>query len=151
MSVTTSAGTITLNDLETDVLGPGNGYLVQEATGVHYPAVRNPVDNRPNQDGGLLHPFQKGAKYMRIAGLIISVSPVERASLDDRIKGYLDPLLREDGSYTWSPVDGGDRTHTVRLFSEVEISGESGTGGMTAGPKMFEFTLVAANPEEVPV
>jgi hypothetical protein len=149
MSLESSAGTLTFNDLEGDVLGDGNGYLVQAVNDGDYPSVRNPVDNRSMRDGGIVHPFHKGAFTIRIGGLIVAVDPITRQSLDDRIRGYTDPLLREDGLFTWEPRDAGVRVRTVRLYSAVEISGESTTGGMLAGPKMFEFTLVAGDTGEV--
>ena len=149
-SILTSRGFVLFNNLQSDggmglSLGSGNGYLLQAVGGGVYPQIRNPVQNRPQKDGGIVRPFWKGAKYIEFDGLVIATTAAKRQTLDDHLRGSLDVLLYENGTWSWTPSGTTARTHTVRLFEPVEIlpSGGGGPGGVNAAPKTFTFTLIA--------
>ena len=144
-SITTSTGFVLFNNLQSDGgmglgLGTGNGYLLQSVTGNAYPVIRNPVSNRPQKDGGIVHPFWKGAKMIEFTGLVIATTTAKRQTLDDHLRGSLDVLLSETGTYAWTPPGASQRTHTVRLFEPVQILL---SGDPNAAPKTFTFTLIA--------
>ena len=154
-SILTSRGYVLFNNLWSDGgmglnLGTGNGYLLQRVGGNVYPMIRNPVDNRPQKHGGIVHPFWKGAKAVEFEGLVVATTPANRQTLDDHMKGALDVLLGEDGTYSWTPPSAAQRQHTVRLFEPVSILGYPGAGGQTAAPKTFTFTLIAAKTSTEP-
>ena len=151
MSLQSSYGTLTFNDLEDGAglsLPNGNGYLVQAIAGGVYPAIRNPVDNRPNRSGGIVHPFWKGAKIITLSGLVVASLPIYRTTLDDHLRGVTNALLEVAGTYRWTPPLAAQRSHVVRLLSGVEILGQSGSGGMSAAPKQFTIELVAGDSTE---
>ena len=146
-SITTSRGFILFNNLQSDGgmglnLGTGNGYLLQAVRRNVYPTIRNPVDNRPQKHGGIVHPFFKGAKFIEFEGYVIATTAAKRQTLDDHMRGSLDPLLEETGTYRWTPPSTAQRSHTVRLFEPVSIVAFPGPGGVNAAPKTFSFILI---------
>lgn len=149
-SITTSRGFVRFNHWTSDGgmglgLGSGNGYQLQMIRGAVYPHIRNPLSNRPQKDGGIVHPFWKGAKLIEFEGLIFASSNANRTELVDHLSGSLDVLLYEEGTWAWTPAGAAERTHTVRLFEPVQVlPGGSTQGGATAADKTFEFTLIAA-------
>ena len=149
-SILTSTGLVVFNNLQSDGgmglnLGTGNGYLLQVVRGNAYPQIRNPVSNKPQKDGGIVHPFFKGAKMIEFDGLVIATTAAKRQTLDDHLRGSLDILLSESGTYTWTPPGAANRSHTIYLFEPVTIlpAGGGGVAGTNAAPKTFAFTLIA--------
>ena len=148
-TLSSSYGTLSFN-VEGAGLGlPGCMFLLQGIAGNVYPTIRNPTEDRPQRDGGIQHPFFKGAKYIEMDGLVVAMTPSNRTTMDDHMRGVTDPLLREDGTYTWAvptadyPTPGTNRSHTVRLFETVEILGSGDSAGPSAEPKTFHFVLIA--------
>jgi hypothetical protein len=148
-SITSSAGTITFNDLDSGMglgLPPNNGYLLTEVVGNETPELRVPTENRPRAHGGLIHPFFKASKLIVIQGLIVASAPEHRTTLDDHLRTVTDPMLRADGTYTWAipPYPyATTRFHTVRLYNAVTILGQTQETGMGAAPKLFHIELIA--------
>lgn len=149
-SITTSRGFVLFNNLQSDGgmglgLGTGNGYLLQAIRRAVFPTLRNPTSNRPQKHGGIAHPFFKGAKFIEFEGLVVATTAAKRQTLDDHMRGSLDPLLEENGVYAWTPPGATERTHNVRLFEPVSIVGYPGVGGQNAGPKTFAFILIVGD------
>jgi hypothetical protein len=147
--ITSSFGTLNLN-----LAGAGLGlpdfctFFHRNVDGVYMADIRNPNENLSVTDGALAHKFFKSAKYISMNVLIVADTPAHRQTMTDHLLGVLDPLLREDGTYSWL-VPSGDyaggfvgsyRSNTVRLWETVEVVNPEGG---VAGPKTATFILIA--------
>jgi hypothetical protein len=129
----TPAGTLFFNVYPDDDL-----FMVQEIHGLDMPEIRNPIDNRPQRDGGILHPFFRGKRVFTIGGLIIASSPEAMTQLQDDLRGFTDSITNSDGIYGWVPPGQSTRVMIVRLYEAVEI------GPHTPGSvRTFQITLVS--------
>jgi hypothetical protein len=144
-TITSSAGTVTFNDLDDGAglgLPAGNGYLIQGIEGAEMPSLRIPMENRQRLDGTNMHRSFRDGKIIRISGLIIATTAINRRILADHLQKVLEPLLSANGTYNFT-----SHFHTVRYYEPVEITHPSSSGiGASAGPKAFSFALVAGNP-----
>src|SRR6266404_5117423 len=86
------------NDLA-DVHDQGAFLQITRITGGDGANVRAPVDDRPQRDGGIVHPFYRGPRYFTLEGLIVADSRNERTVVEDSIRGVTQAMLRRDGRY----------------------------------------------------
>lgn len=123
----TPAGTITFNDWEN---GDTNGVIqVTRIHGLDGAEVRAPTDNRPTQDGGIVHNFYRAGRSFTLEGRIIPPKENQltvRREIMDRLVGYTDSMLRANGRYVYEPSGAGERFVNCRLYGPVEIDDEEG-------------------------
>jgi hypothetical protein len=130
-TLVTGGGTITFN------ASPGNTYLIDPArcsgmigTG----EVRNPVDNRGQQSGFLLHDFfEKGARGV-LAGVIVADTDANRNTMQDNLKTALRSILTTTGTLNWST--GASLAVQFDLACDFPV--------LSANVKLFQFGLVSA-------
>lgn len=130
-TLVTGAGTITFNATS------GNTYLVDPArcsgligTG----EIRNPVDNRGQQSGFLLHDFfEKGARGV-VAGVIIADTVANRNTMQDTLKTALRSILTTTGTLNFS--GGSSLAVQFELGCDFPV--------LSGHVKLFQFGLVAA-------
>lgn len=149
-TLTTPGGTVLFNNTGTDdfnVPGP-NEFYITEIDGLDGPAIRAPIDARPQADGAILHNFWKGGRNITITGALIIRSTrvmnsvvIARNTMEASLLAALESILQADGTLAWTPQGQGARSLTVRHhgappleFSGIEV-------------KTFIFGLVAANPD----
>jgi hypothetical protein len=139
-TLTTGGGTITLN------AGTGDTYWNDptQCAGLDMAPIRSTVDDKPQTDGGIVHPMFFGARHITLGGdLVVRSSGTEagylaaRAALEQNLIAALTSIMNADGTYSWD--DGGTtRTVTVRCDQQAVIAG--------TWLKSYVFGLVAANP-----
>ena len=130
-TLVTSGGTITFN------ASSGNTYLIDPArcsgligTGV----IRNPVDDRGQQSGFLLHDFfEQGARGV-LGGVIVADSVANRNAMQASLKTAVRSILTTTGTLNFS----GGETLAVQFELGCEFPSWS------ADVKFFQFGLVAA-------
>jgi len=150
MTLSSSAGTVTFNDLDHGAglgLPADNGYLVQSVIGNEQPGLRTPNENRPHKGGGMIHPFFRATKLIVVEGLVVATKPWCRSVMQDHLQAVTDPLLKNDGTFTWALPPkpySTTRFHTVRLYAGVEFRGQvDSQHGMSAAPKLFHIEMIA--------
>jgi hypothetical protein len=130
-TLVTGGGTITFN------AATGNTYLIDPArcsgligTG----EIRNPVDNRGQQSGFLLHDFfEKGARGV-LAGVVVADSVANRNTMQDNLKTALRSILTTTGTLNFS--GGSSLAVQFELGCDFPV--------LSAHVKLFQFGLVAA-------
>ena len=146
--LTTPGGTITFNSTGDDDFNQygSNEYYLSDSQGLDGAPIRAPVDNAPQDDGGLVHNFWEGPRHIVLEGaLIIRSTHVQntirtlRNSMEAALLTALTSILRADGTLAWTPAGQGARSLTVRYEIPCEFSGVE--------LKTFTFGLVAANPD----
>lgn len=130
-TLVTGGGTITFN------AATGNTYLIdpQRCTGlIGTGEVRNPVDDRGQQSGFLLHDFfEKGGRGV-IAGVIVADSDANRNTMQESLKTALRSILTTTGTLNFS---GG-----ASLAVQFELGCDFPM--LSANVKLFQFGLVSA-------
>lgn len=122
----------------------GAGYMIQSITGADGADIRNPTENRPHKQGGIVHRFYEAASIWTVEGLVLPEgSRSVRTQLDDALKGAVRKCLQLDGRYFFHPSGGDLRFRTVRQYGPVDIS--RADNGI-AGPRTFSFTLYSEDP-----
>ncbi len=130
-TLATGGGTITFN------AATGNTYLIDPArcsgligTG----EVRNPVDNRGQQSGFLLHDFfEKGGRGV-LGGVIVADTVANRNTMQDSLKAALRSILTTTGTLSFS----GGATLAVQFDLACDFP------VLSAHVKLFQFGLVSA-------
>lgn len=145
----TPNGTINFNDTGIDkfnMLGGPDEFYITDIKGLDQAPIRTPQDNRPQTDGGLIHPFFKGPRHITIEGcLIIRSTRIQntirtiRNQMEDELLDALNSILQTDGTLTWTPAGQSQRQLNVRSEIPCDFSGIE--------LKAFTFGLVAANPD----
>ena len=134
MTLTTPAGTITFTG------AAGDRYYVdpEGCSGLDMAPVRIVIDEKPQTDGGIVHPSKKGARHVVIAGLLLSDTVAGRNALEAALTAALESLDDADGTLAWTPTGG--TLHSLAVRCDVPAS--------YPGPnqKRFIFGLVAAVP-----
>lgn len=150
-TLTTPGGVILFNDYGDDrfnEFGPDE-YYISDIKGLDGAPLRTPQDNRPQTDGGLIHPFFKGPRHPTFEGsLMIRSTMIQdtkrliRNQMEKDLREALESIEDVDGTLDWSvsyQIDGTiAHSLTVRCEVPVEFSGIE--------LKTFAFGLVAANP-----
>jgi hypothetical protein len=121
-----------------------DGLVLTNLTGVDQAPIRATIDDAPQTDGGLVHPFFYGARHLTVEGYVLplgldAASQTERNGLMDDLILMLDSILRADGTFAWTPTGQTERSLTVRCDVPVSFTGTR--------QKAFIFGLVAADPE----
>lgn len=130
-TLVTGSGTITFN------AASGNTYLIDPSrcTGlIGTGEIRNPVDDRGQQSGFLIHDFfEKGARGM-LAGVLVADTTANRNTMQTTLKTALRSILTTTGTLNFS---GGET-----LAVQFEIGCDFPV--LSANVKLFQFGLVAA-------
>ncbi len=139
MSLSTTVGSTEFNPT-----GTSDGFfLTDDSAGFGQAPIRAVVDDRPQTDGGIVHPARKGPRRLTIVAQYI----LNSGSIDDRdaaiaaLIEQLDSILDGDGGiWTVHTSDGDLSLNPVRV--EIPLV-------PTGGPqlKQVAFGLVAANPD----
>jgi hypothetical protein len=143
--LTTGGGTINFNTCE--VNDATNCYFLTEITGLDGAPIRNPMDNAPITDGGLIHNFYEGPLHPVFAGSIL----IQSTRVDDTIqqirndmvrdlRNALRSILRADGTLTWTEAGVGNHSLTVRYEQPLSIT----------GLEMLAFTFGLASESSTP-
>lgn len=143
--IVSSFGTAHLNDLlyGSSLVPSGSGLLLQSIAGAEQAPLRATVDNRTRTDGANLHRTFKGPKVITLDVLVVATEPAYRTALTDNLLGVLEAMLDEEGAYYF-----GDYSHSVKYYDPVEVQHPGSSGvGVSAGPKLLTFSLIAGNPE----
>jgi len=130
-TLATGGGTITFN------AASGNTYLIDPArcTGIIGTGeIRNPVDNKGQTAGFLLHDFfEKGARGV-LAGVIIADTTANRNTMQTALKTALRSILTTTGTLSFS----GGETLAVQFDLACDFP------ALSANVKLFQFGLVSA-------
>lgn len=125
-------------------LDTGDTYVndPQQCAGLDGAPIRATIDDRPQTDGGILHPFYKGARHITLSGTLLVRTAASdgsyvanRSALEDNLVSACDELLNTDGTLSWS---GGLRQLTVRCDIAPTYTGSF--------QKTYVVGLVAADP-----
>ena len=148
-TLTTPAATISLN--AGDLRDGTDKYWVQNIQGLDGPPLRTPIDNRPQTDGGLVHPFFKGPRSIVFEGVLVTESagwPSEgdacitvQNEMEEDLVDALESIIAADGTLAWTPLGLSARSLTVRHSQMLEFMAIE-----NYVLKQFVFGLVAANP-----
>lgn len=146
--LTTGAGTITFNVTGVDLFNDfgADEFYISNITGLDGSPIRAPVDDRPQTDGGLVHPFFKGPRHPAIEGVLMirstrignSIRAI-RNQMEEDLLDALESILQTDGTLAWTPAGMGARSLNVRYEVPLEFSGVE--------LKAFTFGLVAGDPD----
>lgn len=124
-------------------------FYITEITGLGSPSLRTPIDNVPLADGALVHDFYKGARHIGIEGIFLIESTkiqntivVIRNDMELELTEALESILRDDGSFSFTPLGHGTRTFTVRHDIPLEFRHTDNYLNVS-----FTFGLVAAEPD----
>lgn len=130
-TLVTGGGTITFN------AATGNTYLIdpQRCSGlIGTGEIRNPVDDRGQQSGFLLHTFfEKGARGV-IGGVIVADTVANRNAMQTALKTALRSILTTTGTLSFS----GGETLAVKFELGCDFP------VLSANVKLFQFGLVSA-------
>jgi hypothetical protein len=127
-SLATPGGTIDFN--ECVINDRANCYFLTEITGIDAAAIRNPMDNAPITDGGLVHNFYEGPMHPVFSGALLVQSTqvgntivAIRNAMKQSLLTALRSILRADGTLTWTELGVGARSLTVRYDQPLEVVG----------------------------
>lgn len=136
-TLVTPGGTISFNPtgVATDY------YWLTDVQGLDGVALRAPIDNLPQTDGGLVHDFLKEPRHVTIEGMVVFSTAATRNSMCDALVAALDSLQAADGTFSWTPTGQSTKSLTVRCDQQI-----IGFRGVGFAPKQFMFGLVAGNP-----
>lgn len=149
-TLVTPGGTIIFND---GTLSDGTDkYWLSNIEGLDSPALRTPIDNAPQADGGLVHDFWKGPRHIVFEGTLVTesvgfpgVGPEcleKQNEMEDDLMTALETILRSDGALSWTPLGLGARSLTVRYEVGLDFS-KSDDYKLS----QFVFGLVAGDPD----
>lgn len=147
-----TATDVVFNDAGIDrfnMLGGPDEFYITDVKGLDGAPLRTPFDNRPQTDGGLVHPFFKGPRHVTVEGaLMIRSTRIQddirkkRNDMEAQLIAALEDIQSADGTFSWTVqlTSGPDaRSLTVRCEIPVEFTGIE--------LKTFTFGLIAANPD----
>lgn len=132
-------------DIDFNPSGGGDGYYLSDL--VASSAIRGPVDDLPQHDGGQLHRFFRSATYVTMRGEIHATGFTARRQSEDKLRGYTDRLLRPTNAelvascrlrFTPSGYSDERLIDAMQLQLPVAITGDF--------LKQFEFTLASPYP-----
>lgn len=144
-------GTISFNDSGIDkfmMYGPDE-YYITDIQGLDGAPLRTPQDNRPQTDGGLIHPFLKGARHITVEGaLMVRSTRIQnemrtiRNDMEADLIAALDSIYAADGTLSWTVgLSGGPDARSLTVNQEIPVT----FSGIEL--KTFTFGLVAGNPD----
>jgi hypothetical protein len=105
-------------------------YFIQDVNGLDSAVIRNPVDNAPVTDGGLVHDFYEGPLHPTFSGYILIQSTTIGNSIEtirngmvDQLRQALRSMLRADGTLSWTIPGVGAKSLAVRYDQALNITG----------------------------
>ena len=119
------------------------GLVLSELDGIDQAPIRAPIDDAPQTDGGIVHQFYYGPRHLTVEGFVLPLGydDSNKATLwaaMDSLVAALDAILRDDGTFAWTPPGQSAHSLTVRCDVPAKFSGSF--------RKTFIFGLVAADP-----
>lgn len=147
-----TATDIVFNDAQIDqfnmLSGPDEFYITN-ITGLDGAPIRAPVDNRPQTDGGLVHPFFKGPRRITFEGaLMIRSTKIQdeiriiRNDMEALLIAALEDIKDADGTLSWTvQLTGGPDARSLAVRNEIPVE----FSGIEL--KTFTFGLIAADPD----
>jgi hypothetical protein len=139
MSLETPAGTLVLNDYQSEV----GCYMVDKITGMDGASIRNPIDNLPQRDGAVLHPFFRGPRIFTIEGLIVGPTPTLMTSLQNGLIAACESTIdtvAPSARFFFDPPGQQTRFVQCKVYDPLEISPDG------VGTRRFAVTLIAPDP-----
>ena len=139
----------TLAGLTFNAAAPTDTYVITEITGLDGAPIRAPIDNAPQDDGGIVFPnFFLGPRHVTIEGFF-GVRSVDygmdksgyvaaQNTLESALLSALDGIRNSDGTLSWS-------THSLTVRHDSPCMTSQGQRG-SAFERRFIFGVVAANP-----
>ena len=151
-TLTTPGGTVQFNNEQMDrfnIPGGPDEFYISDIQGLDGPPIRAPVDNRPQTDGGLVHPFFKGPRRVTIEGCLMIRSTrigdamrLIRNDMEKELKDALESILAADGTLSWTvPYTAGTDAFSLTVRNEIPVEFR----GIEL--KTFVFGLIAADPD----
>jgi hypothetical protein len=134
-AVATPAGVLTFNDYASS-----DYFRLTSIENADMPALRVPIEARPQRDGAFVFDGYRGAMTEVFHGEIVCSSLTNRATKEDELRAKLNALLRGDGTWTWTPSGKAGRQRTVRLADSLLIRNAD------AIRKEFQFALASGDP-----
>jgi hypothetical protein len=148
-TLTTPGGTITFNN--GDLKDGTDKFWIQIIHGLEGAPLRTPIDNAPQTDGGLVHPFLRAARPVIIEGVFVTESVgwpsvgdeciTAQNEMEDDLLDALESIVAANGTLAWTPLGLGSRSLTVRNHQPLET-----TPGENYVIRNFVFGLIAADP-----
>lgn len=119
-------------------------YRITSLEGLDQAPIRASVDDSPQTDGGIVHDFFYGARYVTVEGLLLPGDGAAgtRNTMEANLIASLEAILRADGTLAWTPTGQSARSLTVRCFQPARFGPWQGFPHY----KTFIFGLVAADP-----
>lgn len=149
-TLTTPSTDITFND--GDLRDGTDKYWIQIIHGLEGAPLRTPIDNSPQSDGGMVHPFFRGPRPVVIEGVFVTESVgfpgggdacnQLQNEMEDDLLDALEAIVAADGTLAWTPAGLGARSLTVRCNQPLET-----TPGENYAIRNFVFGLIASNPD----
>lgn len=145
-TLTTGGGTINFNG---GALNDGSDmYYLTNIQGLGQPPIRAPLDNKPQDHGGLIHNFWKGPRHIAFEGAFLIQSTriqttieTARNSMFEALEAALDSILQAAGTLAWTPL--GSTARTLAVYSEIPLQDDG------VELRTFTFGLVAPDPDPV--
>ncbi len=142
-------GTVTFNT-GIDPFDGRDKYYITEIRGLESADIRTPVDPVPLGDGALVHDFWFGSTHIAVEGVIlVNSTQIEddivqvRNSMTNVLSDALAYILRNDGTFAFTPQGAAARSITVRY--EVPLQTTHTDNYHTL---QFSFGLIAGDPTQ---
>lgn len=151
-TLVTPAGTVLFNNEGIDLfnlVGGPDEFYISDIQGLDGAPIRAPVDNRPQTDGGLVHPFFEGPRRVTIEGSIMIRSTrvqntmrLIRNDMEKELRTALRSIKAADGTLSWTvPLTTGTDSFSLIVRNEIPVEFR----GIEL--KTFVFGLIAADPD----
>ena len=103
-TLVTPGGTLTFN------AASGNTFMTDpdKCSGFGMGNVRNPIDNKGQASGYIIHPFFEEGSHLAIGGAVIADTTANRDTMEANMKAALRSILSADGTLNFS--SGGSAT-----------------------------------------
>lgn len=134
-TLTTPAGTLTFNE------ATGDTYFVDpgRSDGLGMGEIRNPIDDRGQQSGFLLHEFFEKGAVLLVAGTVLARTDTTGITGADALMSDMVTKLRSTLASTGTLNFGSGAAITGKLYGRVKFPT---LGGLQKG---FEFMWVSAS------
>lgn len=135
-TLTTPSGTLTFNE------ATGDTYWVDPARsdGLGMGEIRNPIDDRGQQSGFLLHEFFEKGAMLIVAGVILARTDTTGIAGADTLMSEMVTRLRSTLASSGTLNFGSGAAITGKLYGRPKFP------TLQADLKGFEFTWVSASP-----
>lgn len=127
-------------------------YWIQNVQGLDGAPIRAPIDNKPQDYGGIIHTFFTGPRMITFEGVILVQSVpfggdcrAIRNLMEFNLRNVLGNIIQQDGTLTWTATGGIEWTLDVRHNVPIEFSPAE-----NYAIKAFTFGLVCADGLDIP-